>query len=70
MHTNKYAHERKPREREADLAYVSIRQHTSVYVSIRQHTSVYVSIRQHRDRAGDLGGGQDNLSVFVYLQPY
>jgi hypothetical protein len=30
-----------------ELAYVSIRQHTSAYVSIRQHTSAYVSIRQH-----------------------
>ena len=38
-----------------NLAYVSIRQHTSAYVSIRQHTSADVSIRElglHRMATG------------------
>ena len=30
-----------------DIAYVSIRQHTSAYVRIRPHTSAYVRIRPH-----------------------
>jgi hypothetical protein len=34
-------------QRSRQVAYVSIRQHTSAYVSIRQYTSAYVSISQH-----------------------
>jgi hypothetical protein len=53
--------------RNTDLAYTSIRQHTSVYVSMRQHTSACVSIRQHASACVSI---RQHTSAYVSIRQH